>query len=148
MPLHRERRVLPFTQAQVFDLVADVERYPEFLPLWHNARVTLSPREPDLYITDQTLQLGLLQKNFRTNTRLRRPSAIEVMSQDLLFERFVIRWEFDPLPDDRCMVDFFLHCEARSLLLRPVLDTVLLQAAHAIVGAFERRARSLYGGGA
>ncbi len=146
MPIHREHQILPFTPEQIFDLVADVERYPEFLPLWRDARITRSPGNPDLYLTEQALQLGPVQRRFRTETHLRRPDLIEVHSNDSLFDHFLIRWSFGQAPNEGCNIEFLLRCEASSLLLRPLLDLMLVDAAQVTVRAFERRAHNLYNG--
>lgn len=148
MAAHREKRLLPYMPEQIFDLVADVEKYPEFLPLWHNVSVQRSQggNQRDLYYTEQTLQLGPLQKSFRTETLLERPSSIHITSKDPLFNHFSIHWVFKPQSEGACLVDFSLRCEASSFLLRPVLDVVLIEAAHGMVWAFERRAHVLYTG--
>ena len=142
--VHSERRTLPFAQEQIFDLVADVERYPDFLPLWQAARSRRSEQDNDLYITDQTLQLGVVQKTFRTETRLQRPDQILVTSTDALFDEFMIKWLLEALPEHSCRVDFSLRCKAASPFLRPIFEVVLGSAAQSIVSAFERRALALY----
>lgn len=144
MAIHKERRTLPFTPDQIFDLVADVERYPDFLPLWHEARTRCDERDQSLYFTEQTLQLGPVRKTFRTETRMQRPGHIRVTSADPLFDEFTIQWLLEPLPADACRVDFSLHCVAASILLRPVIEVVLGEAAQSIVSAFERRAHAMY----
>jgi len=148
MATHNEKRLLPYMPEQIFDLVADVEKYPEFLPLWRSVSVQRPPGEngTGLYHTEQTLQLGPVQKKFRTETLLERPHRIHVESSDPLFNHFSIQWVFQPQPEAACLVDFSLRCEAGSFLLRPILEVVLMEAAQSIVRAFERRARALYAG--
>ena len=60
MAIHNEKRLLPYIPEQIFDLVADVEKYPEFLPLWRNVSVLHPPGgdQTGRYLTEQTLQLG------------------------------------------------------------------------------------------
>lgn len=145
MAVHSERRTLPFTPEQIFELVADVERYPDFLPLWHAASTSRSEQDNDLYFTDQTLQLGPVQKTFRTETRLQRPDQIRVTSTDMLFDEFTIEWLLEALPEHACRVNFSLRCKAASPILRPMIEVVLGSAAQSIVSAFERRAFALYG---
>ena len=141
MPTHAEKRHLPYTPEQLFDLVADVERYPEFLPLMREARIV--DRHQDTYQTEQSLALGMLMHRFRTQTELVRPHAITVISDDRSFCRFDIRWAFSPLGDDHCHVDFALDCATRSLFLRPVIDMLVLPMATSMVAAFEARAHAL-----
>ena len=145
MAFHKERRTLPFTPEQIFDLVADVERYPDFLPLWHAAKTSRSGQDQRLYFTEQTLQLGPVRKTFRTETRMQRPGQIQVASTDPLFDEFIIKWLLEPLPEQSCGVDFSLRCKAASPFLRPIIEVVLGEAAQGIVNAFERRAYAMYG---
>src|SRR5512134_3338248 len=86
MTTHCETRLIAASCDQVFELVADVERYPEFLSLWRCARVY--HRDGDVYLTDQEIGLGPIRERFRTRTELWRPHRIEVTSDDPLFEAF------------------------------------------------------------
>lgn len=144
MPVHRETRVLPYRRDQFFDLVADVESYPEFLPLWRVARIYR--REGDVYYTDQQVGIGpLLSQRFHSRTKLDPPTDIEVTSDDSIFENFRIGWHFEAPSEDSCRIDFELSCDARLPLMRRVLDVMLLETARTMVDAFEARARKIYG---
>lgn len=141
MATHRETRAIGLPVDRLFDVVADVESYPDFVPLIRAARVLR--RDAAAYETEQTLAVGVLEHRFRTRTQLSRPQAISIVSQDRSFCRFDIRWNFAPLADDRCQVDFALDCELRSLFLMPVLQLLILPMAGGMVSAFERRAHLL-----
>ena len=145
MAYHLEMRTFPYAREQVFDLVADVESYPQFLPLWQHARIRQD--NDNLYHTSQLIQLGPVSHRFQTQTRLNRPDSIEVRSDDSFFERFSILWSFVEATGAQTQVRFRLHCEARSRLMRPVFDLVLAESSRSIVDAFERRARLLCGAG-
>ena len=141
---YSERRVMPYRVQQVFDLVADVERYPDFLPMWEQASIV--ERQRNVYHTDQVVRLGLLRPRFRSKTVLRRPRRIEVTSSDGLFRHFSIAWHFASLSQDRgCEVDCDLSWQVHSPLLQSILQFVLAEAGQNIIGAFERRAHALYG---
>jgi coenzyme Q-binding protein COQ10 len=141
MATHRESRAIARPPEEIFDIVADVERYPEFLPLIREARIFR--RHEDAYETEQSLALGLMTHRFRTRTVLDRPRAISVVSADRSFCRFDIRWQFAPLGDDRCHVDFTLDCETDSFFLMPVIQMLVLPMAVSMVAAFEARAHML-----
>jgi coenzyme Q-binding protein COQ10 len=141
MATHRESRAIAVAAECLFDVVADVERYPEFVPLVYAARIV--HREDAAYETEQSLALGVLLHRFRTRTELDRPHRISVRSNDRSFAHFDIRWAFTPLGDDRCQVDFALDCETRSLLLMPVIQLMVVPMAAGMVSAFETRARAL-----
>jgi len=143
MATHRESRAIARPVEQVFDIVADVERYPEFLPLIREARIFT--RDEDAYETEQSLALGLLTHRFRTRTVLDRPRGITVASADRSFCRFDICWQFSPLGDDGCHVDFTLDCETNSFLLMPMIELLVLPMAVSMVAAFEARAHMLAG---
>lgn len=147
MAIHRERRRLCYSPQQLFELVAQVEGYPEFLPLWHSVSVSKDERndsEHRVYVTDQVIKLGLLYKRFRTKTTLEPFARINVVSSDPLFRQFKIDWLFTPVNDGACQIDFTLNCEASSVFLRPVFDIALLDTAQSIVSAFEKRARLIH----
>ena len=136
---YRESRVVDIPGDTLFDLVADVERYPEFLPLM--ARAKIVNRGTDAYETEQTLALGLLAHSFRTRTELDRPHAIRVTSADPAFSRFEIQWSFAPTPEGHCRVDFSLDYEVRWFWLKPLGEVLLSPMAQTMVDAFVARAR-------
>lgn len=146
MAAYRENRLLPYLPEQIFDLVADVEAYPGFLPMWRSVSVRRMPTKNaiDTYHTEQTLQLGPLQKRFRTETLLARPNHIDITSRDPLFSHFSMQWRFKSQSETDCLVEFSLQCEASSFLLRPVLEVLLVETTHGIIQAFEQRAHTLY----
>ncbi len=148
MAIHKESRKLNYSPQQMFDIIAEVERYPEFLPLWQEVKVSKKNHtgsENYSYYTHQTIQLGPAKKRFCTETHLYPFKRIHIQSSDPLFQTFNMNWLFISNNEHQCVIEFSLNCSAASLLLRPVFDMVLLQTAHSIVSAFERRARLIYG---
>lgn len=141
---YSDRRVIPYRPEQIFDLVADVERYPEFLSMWEEA--TIVDRRRNVYHTDQVVRVGLLRTRFRSKTVLSRPRSIEVTSCEGLFRHFSINWHFAKLARGKgCQVDCNLTWEIRSVLLHNIFQLILLEVGQTIVTAFERRAHELYG---
>jgi coenzyme Q-binding protein COQ10 len=144
MPVHRESRVLPYRRDQFFDLVADVESYPAFLPLWRSAKIYR--KEGNVYFTEQEIGIGLLMRQrFRSQTKLTPPADIEVTSDEGIFEHLRIGWHFESPSRETCRVDFEMSCEARSFVMRQVMDLMLDDTARNMVAAFESRAREVYG---
>jgi coenzyme Q-binding protein COQ10 len=142
MAAHKETRVLPYHPELIFDLVADVESYPEFLPMWQE--VWVQSRTDEGYLTEQVIGGGPIRERFRTKTMLERPRRIEVNSLDGPFRNLSIRWEFQLIGKARCQVDFSLACQARSRLFQHVMEVMLLEMGRSTVSAFEQRARRLY----
>lgn len=142
MPIHRERRVIPCAPEFFFDIVADVECYPEYLSFWQDARIYR--RDSDVYYTVQQIGIGPARETFRTRTDLSRPSRIRVTSTDDLFREFETLWLFEPVLESSCQVDFIFKCEAASFIMRRVMDVMLDEVARNMVKAFEERALSRY----
>lgn len=132
-------RLLPHDPEVLFDLAADVERYPEFLPWWSAARVI--KREGDTYTTDQTVGFGPLSARFHSKTVLHRPRSIEVTSSDAPFRHFRLTWIFERRPAGGTRVTLATDLALRSILLERLLDQILQQILAQIVAAFERQAR-------
>lgn len=138
MATRRETRFVPVPPEHLFDLVADVERYPQYLTLWHSAQVY--EREENGYFTDQEIGLGPIRESFRTHTRFERPSWIDVTSIDPLFKQFHIRWDFSPIRSGtRVMIA--LTWEVRSRLLQRAIEAALPSTTKRMVMAFEEEAR-------
>lgn len=142
MASHRETRLLSYPVEFLFDIVADVESYPQFVPMWKEARIY--KRTEDGYCTEQVIGKGPVRERFRSCTVLDRPEYIEVTSTDGIFTKFTIRWDFEPAGSEACRVTFALACKAGSPLLERVFDVMLMDMGRSTVSAFEQRARELY----
>jgi coenzyme Q-binding protein COQ10 len=143
MLTRRVERLLSYSPEQLFDLAADVERYPRFLRWWKSACV--KRRDGDVYYTDQDLALGLIRLRFGSKTSLHRPDWIDVTSYDPPFRDFKLSWTFEPLPDvDRCRVKLIARFELRSRLLQEVVERLLPDILPEIITAFESRAARIY----
>ncbi len=94
MTAYTQREHLNYTVSQLFDLVADVERYPEFMPWVIDAHIR--DRKDHTILVDMTIAAGPLRKRFSTIGVLDRPHRIEVSSRDPMFDRFEQRWNFEP----------------------------------------------------
>jgi len=144
MPTHAEKRILRYTPEQLFDLVADVRRYPEFLPWCVGARVT-SQNETEL-VADLTIGFKLFRETFRSRVQLDRPHEVRVRYENGPFRYLNNTWKFHPVQGGT-EVDFFVDFEFRSALLQAVIGVVFNEAVRLMVRSFERRAMSLYGRG-
>jgi coenzyme Q-binding protein COQ10 len=142
MPTHAEERVLPYTPEQLFALVAEVERYPEFLPWCVGARI--KERRPDLIVADLIIGFRMFRERFTSRVSLDRPRRIDVAYADGPFRYLNNHWTFAPHPEG-CRVDFFVDFEFKSRLLQKVIEVLFSEAVRRMVGAFEKRARDLYG---
>lgn len=138
MATHRETRFIPVLPEHLFDLVADVERYPQYLSLWQSAQVY--ERVENGYFTDQEIGLGPIRESFRTRTTFERPAWIDVTSIDPLFKQFHIRWDFSPVRSGT-RIRIALTWEVRSRLLQRAIEAALPSTTRRMVLAFEEEAR-------
>ncbi len=142
MPTHAERRVIPYSAEQLFDMVADVGRYPEFLPWCTSARV-ISRTEHEL-VAILTIGFGPFRESFTSRVALDRPRTVRVRYEKGPFRYLNNVWTFTP--DERgCLVDFFVEFEFRSRLLQSAIGVVFNEAVRVMVGAFLKRANEIYG---
>jgi coenzyme Q-binding protein COQ10 len=142
MLIEKVGRVLPFTPEQVFDLAADIERYPEFLPWWISASV--QKREANSWCVEQVLGRGPLRVHFTSAAVLQRPQRIDISSSDLPFRQFNLSVLVLPGSQAGCRLSICAKLELRSVFLQQVVQRVLASSMDDIVAAFEARAHSLY----
>ena len=143
MSSHEVRRLLGYTQEQVFDLVADVDRYPEFLPWWIEAKVR--ERDGDVYYTDQIVGFGPIQEHFGSKTVLKRPDRIDVTSSEIPFRHFHLVWQFNARSAQECQIVLKSKIEFRSRIRQELFGWRLAWETSRIVDAFQSRADQLYG---
>ena len=145
MPVHRETRVFSYTPEQVFDLVADVERYPEFLP-WCVACRIAGRESPTEFTADLAVGFKMVREKFASRVRLSPKDAITVEYLDGPFEFLTNEWKFAATPGG-AQVEFYLEFEFRSKILQKLIGVLFEEAVRRMVSAFEIRAAKLYGRG-
>jgi coenzyme Q-binding protein COQ10 len=144
MAVHHEKRTLPYTQKQVFDLVADVERYPQFLPWCIGCRKTKT--YDDGFDADLAIGFKMVREAFTSRVILTAREQVDVVYKDGPFKHLTNRWGFAPTSDGRgCEIDFHLDFEFRSVVLQKLIGVLFEEAVRRMVSAFEDRAAQLYG---
>jgi coenzyme Q-binding protein COQ10 len=147
MPTYAERKTLPYRPEQMFDLVADIERYPEFLPWCVGCRVTR--REGNVVWGDLIVGFKLFRESFTSKVTLNRPGRIDVSYIDGPFHHLDNHWLFHPEAEGRATtIDFYIDFEFRSRALQLVARAAFNEAVRRMVSAFERRADAIYGANA
>ena len=149
MPTHQDSRILPYTAEEMYDLVADVARYPEFLPWCSAARIrSRTPEgEKEIMLADLVISFKVFRERFGSRVTLD-PGARRIDTEylDGPFRYLKSHWTFEPVDEGRCRVTFFVDFEFRSKVLQKLIGVVFDEAMHRIVRAFEDRARALHGG--
>ncbi len=143
MPTHAEKRLLPYAPEQLFDLVADVERYPEFLPWCLAARIR--ERADNVISADLLIGFRMVRERFTSRVALDRPSRIDVSYAEGPFRHLSNHWDFVSQPGGKTLIDFYVDFEFRSRVLQKLIGVLFNEAVKRMVGAFEGRARQLYG---
>ncbi len=142
MPTHAERRVVGYRPEQIFDLVADIGKYPEFLPWCIGARVRAQSEQE--VVADLTIGFGPFRESFTSRVALERPRLIRVRYENGPFRYLNNQWRFAPDPGG-AHVDFFVDFEFRSRLLQAAIGVVFNEAVRRMVNAFLKRAGEVYG---
>lgn len=143
MPGIREKRVLPYSCEQMFDLVADVGRYKEFLP-WVVATRVRSDSGTEM-VADMVVGFKSLRESFTSNVRKDRPNLIQVHYVDGPLRDLDNRWSFTPVPDGGCEVDFCVDFTFKNRVFEALAGQYFDRAFRKMVAAFEARAEALYG---
>jgi coenzyme Q-binding protein COQ10 len=149
MPQFRTKRRVGHGAANMFDLVADVEKYPEFVPLCQSLRVrrrTEGGEGTESIVADMTVAYKVMRETFTSRVTLDRPNLqILVEYLDGPFSRMENRWKFDPLSETACEVEFFIAYEFKSRVLGMLMGAMFEAAFRRFADAFERRADAVYG---
>ena len=143
MPRVQRSALLPYSTAQIFDLVRDVERYPEFLPWCSKAKiVTDEARE---VVAELTIRKGRISERFTTRNLLDFPGSIELQLVQGPFKRLSGLWKFTNLADRGSKVELDLDFEMTTSLIQRTLGVIFASATGTLVDAFCARARAMYG---
>ena len=149
MPTHAEKRPLPWTADEMYALVADVGRYPEFLPWTAAARIRSRTPQPDgseVMEADLVISFKVFRERFGSRVTLW-PGERRIVTEylDGPFKHMRSTWKFIPDEGGGSIVDFFVDFEFRNVILQKVIGVVFDEAMRRVVRAFETRAETLYG---
>jgi coenzyme Q-binding protein COQ10 len=148
MPQFRTMRRVRHNASEMFDLVADVERYPEFVPLCRSLRVRKrAPGESgtELLVADMTVAYKMMRETFTSRVTLDRANLkIQVEYLDGPFSHLDNRWTFRPVSETACEVEFFIAYDFKSRVLGILMGGMFEAAFRRFAEAFERRADAIY----
>lgn len=139
----RRSALVPYSPAQMFRLVDDVEAYPEFLPWCSDARI--ERRADDVMEASLELHKGALRKRFTTRNTRREAEAIDIDLVGGPFRTLDGGWRFDALGDEGCKITLELEFEFDSKMLDLMLGGFFEETCNSLVDAFTRRAAEVYG---
>jgi coenzyme Q-binding protein COQ10 len=148
MPKFDTRHHVPYSAQQMYDLVADVEAYPEFLPLCEKLRIRTRTQDQDTTVLVCDMEVGYhaIRERFTTRVTLdASASRIDACYIDGPFRRLDNRWRFEDTPGGGSDVHFFVEYEFKSMLLQMLMGSMFDIAFRRFTAAFEDRARKVYG---
>ena len=148
MPQFSDKRRVRHSAADMFDLVADVERYPEFVPLCRELKVRRRIQEPEgveIIVAEMTVAYKLVREKFSSRVTLDHPN-LQILVEYLEgpFSHLENRWTFRPVGERLCDVEFFISYEFRSRMLGMLMGTMFDMAFRRFAHAFEQRADRIY----
>jgi coenzyme Q-binding protein COQ10 len=148
MPQFSTKRRVHHAAGEMFDLVADVERYPEFVPLCSALKVrdrNVSPDGNEIIVADMTVAYKLIRETFRSKVTLEKPKLqILVEYLDGPFSHMENRWTIHTAGEDTCEVEFHISYEFKSRVLGLLMGAMFDAAFRRFAAAFERRADKIY----
>ena len=149
MPSFSTKRRVRHSAANMFDLVADMEKYPEFVPLCTSLKVRRRTDKAEgvgVVVAEMTVAYKFVHQTFVTRDTLDRPNlTILVEYLEGPFSHLQNRWKFRPAGDNACEVEFFIAYEFKSRALAMLMGAMFDTAFRKFAAAFERRADQVYG---
>ncbi len=143
MPSHQEKRVVPYTSEQLFALVMDIEKYPEFLPWCLGARI--NERNRDQLNAEVIVGYKVFREKFSSRVHFLKPKHIEVEYMKGPMRHLHNRWIFKDLKGGKCEIDFYVDFSLKTKLFEKLVDQFFHLALVKMINAFEARAKDLYG---
>ena len=143
MPTHAERKNLPYTPEQLFDLVIKIDQYPEFLP-WCIASRINKKTDHEIY-ADIVIGYKMIREKFGSKVTFEHPHTIRVEYLDGPMKYLSNKWEFIRESDGSCTIDFYVDFEFKNAFLQSMMGLFFNEAVRRMVSSFETRARDLYG---
>lgn len=140
---HHERRILPYTAEELFDLVIDIKHYPEFIPWVRGMRVR---EKTDKMITaDLAVGYKMYAERFTSKVTFTRPHKIHVDYIKGPLKQLSNDWSFMDLPDGKCEVDFYVQFSFKSKIMQSLANQFFDVALSRMINAFEKEAKKRYG---
>ncbi|MCE9507012.1 MAG: type II toxin-antitoxin system RatA family toxin [Alphaproteobacteria bacterium] len=143
MPTHSESRIVPFSARQLFDLVMDIEKYPQFLPWCIGARIN-SKSKNDLN-ADVIIGYKVFREVFSSRVHFTSPKEIEVEYLKGPMRHLHNKWVFRDLKEGQCKVDFYVDFSLKTKMFESLVDQFFHIALVRMINAFELRAIEVYG---
>ena len=142
MPAHTETRIVPYTSEQLFDLVMDIEKYPEFLPWCIDAKINkVSKNNLD---ADITIGYKFFRENFSSRVHFVKNKEIDIEYIKGPMQHLHNKWKFKDLKNGECEVEFFVDFSFKTRFFESVIEQFFDRVLVKMINSFEERASDLY----
>ena len=141
---HVEQKVLPYTAEQMFDLVAGVDQYAEFTPWCVASRINKWEGE-NVFYADLIVGYKLFREKFSSKVVLDRSKEISIEYQEGPLKNLTNHWVFTDNEDGSCTIDFSVQFEFKNVALQTLANMFFNEVVKRMIGAFEARAKQIYG---
>lgn len=142
MPVYSEKRRLPYTSEQLFNLVIAVDKYPEFLPWCVESRIT--KQEENVFYADLVIGYKMIRERFSSKVTLKNSEHVHVEYLKGPMKYLSNHWRFISEPDGSCIVDFYVEFEFKNRFFQRLMGVFFSEIVRRMVTAFEIRAKELY----
>ena len=142
MPVYSEKRRLPYTSEQLFNLVIAVDKYPEFLPWCVESHIT--KREENVFYADLVIGYKMIRERFSSKVTLKNSEHVHVEYLKGPMKYLSNHWRFISEPDGSCIVDFYVEFEFKNRFFQRLMGVFFSEIVRRMVTAFEIRAKELY----
>jgi coenzyme Q-binding protein COQ10 len=143
MPALKQIKTLPYSAQKIYELVMDIEKYPEFLPWCKQAKIIQEISKQNLH-ADLLINFKSFFEKYRSNVSHGKSGLnayfVDVVAIEGPFKKLVNQWQFRDLENGECEVKFFIEFEFNSILLTKMLSPIFKKAAEKMMAAFEERA--------
>lgn len=147
MPKIQESKKMQFSAKEIYDLVIDIEKYPEFLPWCSNSHITKIINENQLH-ADLVINFKSIYEKYTSDVIFKKISdeefCVEARAIKGPFKSLINQWKIIKIDNNHCLVNFYLEFEFNSLLLSKMLGAIFSSATQKMMQAFENRAIKLY----
>lgn len=147
MPSFKQSKILPYSAKQMFDLVIDIEKYSEFLPWCKNARI-ISKISPENIQAELLINFKNFFEKYTSDVQFAMLENgeyfVDVVAIKGPFKSLINKWQFIPMNQNQCLVEFYLEFEFNSKILSKMFSTIFHNATQKMMSAFEDRAKKLY----
>ncbi len=143
MPALKQIKTLPYSAQKIYELVMDIEKYPEFLPWCKQAKIIKEISKQNLH-ADLLINFKSFFEKYRSNVSHGKSGLniyfVDVVAIEGPFKKLVNQWQFRDLENGECEVKFFIEFEFNSIFLTKILSPIFEKAAEKMMAAFEERA--------